>query len=265
MDKNEIVEKIKQIFNNQLHIDCLSVEKNSDSTDGNVYMIKCATDKFIAKVYDDIKHANSMVMLHNTLSKMIHIPQIIYSDLNDEATNKNHIVIYSFMKGTPIDEKITNGKIDSEIIKKIGKTIHQMHDLASQGNKFQLPELPFDTINQRRAMLHFDLTKSNIFANENDEISIIDFDDAMYGSAIYDISILIAFFFFSETRGVDLEGMHTFLDSYYEEDEVLKNEEIKHIKVCVTQWVDYLTSNKELPDDLIECFKTKCKMINESI
>lgn len=46
---------------------CLEIDKiikNEDSTDGNVYIIKNLSNKYIMKLYDNEKHAISMVDIH---------------------------------------------------------------------------------------------------------------------------------------------------------------------------------------------------------
>mgnify|MGYP003308183202 CR=1 FL=1 len=50
----------------------------------------------------------------------------------------------------------------------------------------------------RKSILHFDLTKGNVFYNN--KIEFIDFDDAKYGNSIYDVTILIGFLFISKKR-----------------------------------------------------------------
>ena len=93
-----------------------------------------------------------------------------------------------------------------------------------------MPVLPFENNNTRKSVLHFDLTRNNIFKESNKKISIIDFDDAKYGDSICDIAILIANLFFSKTRGVDLEGMEEFINQYYANDIILKDKEKPLIK-----------------------------------
>jgi len=66
------------------------------------------------------------------------------------------------------------------------------------------------------------------------DIAFIDFDDAKYGESVIDISILIALFFVSSKIGVDLDGIRYFIDLYYGDDVVLKNEESCFIKQRVS-------------------------------
>ena len=261
---NQIKDKLYRIFNEKLKEEICKIEKNKDSSDGNVYIINCKLHKYVVKIYRDKKLAKSMVMLHQKLVKLnINVPNIVYNNLNEE--NEEYIVIYSFIKGSPILDILHNGKVDKEIISYISKKIRNMHDVTCGNNEFDLPELPFETCNMRKTLLHFDLTKSNIFIDENKDIAIIDFDDAKYGSAVYDISILITTFFFSKKRGVDLEGMNKFIDEYYGEDETLKKDEVALIKICAIQWINYLLEENKISETLIDTFNDKIKLINENL
>ena len=49
---------------------CLEIDKiikNENSTDGNVYMLKSLSNKYIMKLYAEEKHAISMVNIHKDL------------------------------------------------------------------------------------------------------------------------------------------------------------------------------------------------------
>ena len=174
-------------------------------------------------------------------------------------------MIYSYIKGIQITDILQNGKVDKKIISYISKKVRKMHDVTCGKNEFDLPELPFETWNKRKTLLHFDLTKSNIILDGNNDIAIIDFDDAKYGSAVYDISILISTFFFSKKRGIDIEGMNKFIDEYYGEDEILKEDEVPLIKKCAIQWINYLLEENKISETLINTFNSKIKLINENL
>lgn len=97
----------------------------------------------------------------------------------------------------------------------------------------------------------------------NGDIAFIDFDDAKYGESVIDISILIVLFFVSSKIGVDLDGIRYFIDSYYGDDVVLKNEESCFIKQCALKWIDHTLENNEFESSLIENFELKKKLIKE--
>ena len=261
---NKIEERLYKIFNEILKENIVKLEKNEDSSDGNVYIINSKFNKYVAKIYKDKIHAKSMVALHQKLHSLnLNIPNIIYNDLKEK--NDEYIVVYSFIKGKQISEILQDGKVNEEIILCISRKIRQMHDVTYGNNEFNLPNLPFEAYNQRKTLLHFDLTKNNIFLDENNDIAIIDFDDAKYGSAVYDISILISTFFFSKKRGIDIEGMEKFVDNYYGKDENLKRYEVPLIKTCAIQWINYLLDENKINESLVDSFNTKIKLINENL
>lgn len=105
-----IKEKVYSIFTKTLNEDILGLEKNDDSSDGNVYNINCKNNKYIAKVYCDKRHASSMVLLHRKLYRLgLNVPNIIYDNLNEESDK--YIVIYSFINGKQITDTLRDGKV----------------------------------------------------------------------------------------------------------------------------------------------------------
>ena len=171
--------------------------------------------------------------------------------------DNEYIIVYEFLNGKSIR---FNGIIPREVIYKIAMELRKMHDALNIN--IGLKEINFDINLQRKSILHFDLTKDNILYNDGD-IAFIDFDDAKYGESVIDISILIALFFVSSKIGVDLDGIRYFIDSYYGDDVVLKNEESCFIKQCALKWIDYTLENNEFESSLIENFELKKKLIKE--
>ena len=77
-------------------------------------------------------------------------------------------------------------------------------------------------INQNRmSILHFDVTKNNIFYNDG-KIYFIDFDDAKYEPVICDVAIAITNLFISKANGADINGINYSIDSYYGIDDKIK-------------------------------------------
>lgn len=260
MTSSNTLEKYKQLFENMLKEDVCQVIKSEESTDGNVYIIQCKTKKYVAKLYKSKQHAKSMVALHQKLIKHdINLPQIICSNINN--VQDEYIVVYSFIEGIQIADVIKTKIFDKKIIYKIASMLRKMHDIDYESNEFKLPELSFLTYNERKTLLHFDLTKHNVFLLDNEDIAIIDFDDAKYGPAIYDISIFITFFFISTNRGVDIEKINDFLTEYYLGNEKIKNRELPFISSCALEWIDYILNQNTLDKSMIEIFKKKKEII----
>lgn len=244
---------------------CLEIDeiiKNEDSTDGNVYMLFCNNDKYIAKIYDNMEHANSMVKIHEDLKKNnLNVPEIIKNKDNmgySILEEGKYCVIYSFLHGEEIGNVFKN--INSEVSTRIAKEIKKIHQATVGNNRYNLPELPFDVNKKfnRYSVLHFDLTRCNVFYNEEwkAKIGFIDFDDAKYGPTVVDVAIAISLLYFSKSRGIDTIGLNAFLNEYYDNDE-LKKEEVPYLKECALKWIKYIMANNQFDTSTTESFDIK--------
>ena len=129
---------------------------------------------------------------------------------------------------------------------------------------FNLDKIYFcDYNNCRLSLLHFDLTKDNIFC-DNDEIGFIDFDDSKYGPSVCDVAIAICLLFISKKRGADLEKIRLFLNAYYNEDSKLKEKEIVLMKKYAISWIDYLNDGHEFDTSTKESFIFKKQILLEN-
>ena len=268
--KDEIVQReLMRALKEEYDLNIKKIKKNDQSTDNNVYEIYCSKKKYIAKIYDNITHTESMVNLHNKLTiSRLNIPKIINTkDKGNyiKISKEYYVVVYSFIEGRQIGWNETTGKLDKETIISIAKELRKIHKITSNNNEFNLPVLPFENNNIRKSVLHFDLTRNNIFKNSNNEISIIDFDDAKYGDSICDIAILIANLFFSKTRGVDLGSTKDFIDQYYIDNIELKSKEEPLIKKYALEWIKYILDGNEFGTSTTESFEIRYKLINENL
>lgn len=169
-----------------------------------LYIIKNLSNKYIMKLYDNEKHAISMVDIHKDLkSDGMNVSNIVLNKENigySLLENGKYCVIYSFLNGEEIGNLFKNISKDTSI--RIAKEIKNIHKITSGNNKYNLPVLPFkvDGVFNRYSILHFDLTRRNIFYNENwqSQIGFIDFDDAKYGPTVVDVAIAISLLYFSK-------------------------------------------------------------------
>ena len=246
---------LKEILFQKYNINVIDIEKNIESTDGNVYIIKTDKCKYVAKIYTDTHHTLQMVRLH--------IPKIIKTKNKSNyiiLSNNSKLVLYSFLEGKKISEIINN--ISSDIIKQIARELKKLHDSTKQ-NIYKLDKVPFKVDNSitRYSLLHFDLTKDNIFYNN--KIGFIDFDDAKYGPSVIDVSILISLLFISKKRGIDKDNLKLFNNTYYENNNKLKQKEIKLIKEYAIKWIDYTLNKLDFNPSIKDSFKIKKLLINE--
>lgn len=259
--KKEICEKYNLNIN--------SIEKNEDSTDGNVYILYTEKKKYVAKVYDDLKHVKSMVNLHfDLVSNEIDVPKIIECKNGEryiKLSNNNYVIIYSFLEGIQLGEKFKD--LPEDVIKNFAIELNKFHNITCNSNIYNLKEIPFESNNKvdRYSALHFDLTRMNIFYNEDKKtkIGFIDFDDAKYGASICDVAIASANLFFSKTRGADMNGFTLFIDSYYGENIELKEKELPYIKDFAIRWIDYIMDGNEFDTSTTESFIVRKELIEK--
>ena len=255
---------LESIIKDNYNLNIISINKNEDSTDGNVYNIKTLNSKYIAKIYSDINKATAMVSLHNHL-KNIYIPRVLKTKDDRYFTeyDNKYIIVYSFLEGKQISTfiKENNNTYTSDIVVSIANEVRKFHDLT-QNNSFNLETLDFANNLERKSVIHFDLTKENIFVNNN-QIGFIDFDDAKYGDSICDVAILLSFLFISKKRGIDNKSIKLFLDNYYKEEEIdLRKEESKYIKQYMREWINYILNDHKFDSSLNDSFIFKMNSIN---
>jgi len=261
------IEELVKIVSDNYLIKITKLEKNEESTVGNVYIIYSNNEKFVAKIYDDLNHTKSMIKLHFDLSNKFHIPKILQTKNNTgyvKLLDSRYIVLYTFLEGAQLGKKFNI--LSEEVIKEIALELRKLHEFTKDKNKYNLKEVPFikSCDIERNSLLHFDLTKGNIFYNEG-KIGFIDFDDAKYGPSVCDVAILVALLFFSKKRGVDKKGLNVFIDTYYSKDISLKLQEIKYIKEFAINWVNYTLKNNEFNPSTTESFEVKKKLIEENL
>lgn len=257
---------MKDQINNKYNLEIEEIIKNEDSTDGNVYILINHSNKYIAKLYDSKNHTISMVNIHEYLKNGgMNVPEIILNKENQGYSllkDGKYCVIYSFLNGEEIGNLFKN--INKDISIKIAKEIKKIHQITNGNNKYNLPLLPFkiDKIFNRYSVLHFDLTRCNIFYNENwqSQIGFIDFDDAKYGPAVVDVAIAISLLYFSRSRGVDIEGLKAFLNEYYDTEE-LRKKEMPCLKECALKWINYIMDNNHFDSSTMESFEIRKNLI----
>lgn len=235
------IKDIESILVSKYNMNIELIEKSSESTDGNVYIISGVNTKCIVKVYDDFNHAKAMTKLCTYMNQIgLKAPSIIKNNKNEKVTNEGNyfIVCYTFVKGV----KLKEAEFTNEIIANIAKYLRKLHGLKD--NIFNLNNVPYKVDSNRKSALHFDVTKCNIFIDvDTDEICFIDFDDAKYGPSVCDVAIASTNLFMSKANGVDMNGMKLFIELYYEDDKKLKITEFPLIKDAAIKWLELIMDN----------------------
>lgn len=263
LNSNQVKYEIERILKEKYNIIAKNIEKSEQSTDGNVYIINCNDTKYVIKIYKEISHTKSMIDLYRTLEIFkVNTPKIIYSKDKkgfEQILDTNYIVVYTYING----QQLEYDRLDKEIIIAIARELRKLHNITEK-SKFNLHKVPFVDENGRQSVLHYDLTKNNIFIS-NYQIYFIDFDDAKYGSAVCDIAILISNLFFSKKHGADLEGVKIFIDEYYCNEPEIKKKETPLIKEYALQWIDYILKGNNFDTSTTESFEIRKKLITENL
>ena len=102
--------ELKKLLSEEYLINALKIDKNIESTVGNVYIIYTQKEKYVLKLYDDLSHTNSMILLHDDLSNKINIPKIIKNknDIGYTIIDSKYVVLYSFLDGVQIGKEFDN-------------------------------------------------------------------------------------------------------------------------------------------------------------
>ena len=268
MVKNNLIKELKKVLKEQYSIYIQKIYKSKESTVGNVYIIETKQNKYVGKIYENLKYAQTMIDIYSFLNNNnLYAPSILKSKtkLNyTELLNQKFLVIYSYLEGIQIKEIINN--FLSENIIQLASYLRKIHDLTNKENKLKLTLSPINISKEinRYSILHFDLTTTNIFYNKkNNKIGFIDFDDAKYGPAIVDVSILIGNLFISKRRGIEIDKIKIFLDEYYKDDLLLKEKESAFIKECIIKWIDYITNMNEFDSSTKDSFKIRKELVSK--
>ena len=252
---NDMKQELKESIEKNYNLDIVDITKSSESTVKNVYIISTKNKKYVAKIYNNDLY-RSMIKIIEDIKDNFYVPNIIKTISNKFYMKiyNYHLILYDFLLGTQLEQI----KITTDIIKEIACTLRLFHNYTSK-NIYDVDEVKIDNINlDRKSLLHFDLTKGNIFYY-NKKIGLIDFDDARYGISVMDVAIILVHLFCSKKNGINEEGIKTFLNYYYE-DKVLMQKEIKYIKNLSVRWIDDVMK-QSLPISTIESLDIKKNLI----
>lgn len=262
-DKIIFKSKTKNIIEEKYNFKIINIKKNEKSTDKNVYNLFTDKNEYILKIYNSKKHVENMSNLFKKLEQYnFYIPQI-YNTIDNKSYiylfNK-YIIIYSYLAGKEIGEAFSNLPDDISVL--LARKLKKFHDVTKKNLNLEVIGLGNKKL--RTSILHFDLTRSNIFYNKNkNEIGFIDFDDAKYGQTIIDISILIANVYISKLRGIDIHGIKTFINEYYKNESELKKQELPLIKDTAIKWINKILSENKLETSTIDSLEIRKKLISK--
>ncbi|MBP3708375.1 MAG: phosphotransferase [Clostridia bacterium] len=240
-----------------------SIIKSDESTAGNVYIIETMSNRYVSKIYHDKKHVISMIKLHTMLAqKNIRAPKVVKTIKNEQYVHvKNrYIVVYTYVNG----EKLGNLNLTNNVIEDIAIYLKELHQIVD--NTCDLEMVSFDINLQnpfmRKSILHFDVTKNNIFESQS-QIVFIDFDDSKYGLSVCDVAIAITNLFITKRSGFDIKGINIFLDKYYENMDELRKIEVPQIKDIAISWIDSILDGNNFDVSIIDGLNNKRNLISK--
>lgn len=201
------------------------------------------------------KYNTEYLKIKLTLVRRCYLGMNIENELKEILIDKYNVEVNGIQKN--LQSTIGNVYIsnDNKYVIKIYNDIEHTITMTNLHNDME-----------RKSVLHFDLTRNNIFIdNEQEKIGFIDFDDAKFGASVCDVAILVANLFFSKSKGANLEDMHKFIDAYYEEDLKIKEVEVPRIKEFALMWIDYVLDGNEFDASTTESFEVRKKLINRHL
>lgn len=252
-------EEMIKILEKHYEIKIKEFERSKESTDKNVYIIQSEKEKYVLKIYNTKEHTFEMINLHMFLKESnINVPEVIKSNTGENfvLVDRKYFVMYSFIEG----KKLKYLQFNKYTIEQIAEYLRNLHELKNI--EINLERVPFQINSNRMSILHFDVTKNNIFYNDG-KIYFIDFDDAKYGPAICDVAIAVTNLFISKANGADINGIKCFIDSYYGIDDKIKKEELPLIKEIATTWLKSILNNSNFDMQLKAGIENKLYWIDK--
>jgi Ser/Thr protein kinase RdoA (MazF antagonist) len=215
------------------------LDATKDGLESNTFIVTDGKYKCVAKLYNDIQRAETIVRFQNYLSAVqLPVPAILTTKSGSLTTRlgKCILVLFEFIDGKPIGWSKESSSLSRALTLNIADIVANLH-IASQSMRTEIKlDHPLSVIRLvdrlddslcvrlsrdsltfvRQAMIHGDLTRENVFLtkSQNSVKAIIDFSDAHYDYITYDIATLLTQVYVTKSWGIDFRGIEKFLASY---------------------------------------------------
>lgn len=210
-----------------------------DGIEGSTFIVTDGKQKYAAKLYHDNLRAETVSKFQDCLfAAQLSVPAVLPTKAGRLTVRlQDHTVVLSeFVSGRPIGwgkefatlsgpltvdlaSAVANMHIISQAMSTEPKLDHslsvaQLLDRSDSDSKLELSASRLARV--RKAMIHGDLARENIFLAESDSSikSIIDFGDAHYDYITYDVATLLTQVYVTKSWGVDFQGIEEFLTLY---------------------------------------------------
>jgi Ser/Thr protein kinase RdoA (MazF antagonist) len=214
-------------------------ENPDDGIEGNTLIVTNDAHKCVIKLFNNHKQAQTVAAFqHQLYTANLLVPAITPTN-NGELTVKlgsTTIVMSEFIDGVTIgwgkEFSELSGSINASLANALGG-IHKAsqsipvsmemghslsieHIIHQVEGKLAVGRLREDLQYTRKAMIHADLARENIFLDESHTHvrAIIDFGDAHLDYLTYDIATLLTQVYVTKSWGVDFEAIEEFMGVY---------------------------------------------------
>lgn len=228
----------------------ISINMISTGLSDSSFMVITETNKYVAKIFSKNSNIDTEVSFSAYLYKnKFPVPKIIENSNKQLITKHGDMlcVLYEYCKGHEIGWGSESSVISKELAENLAEIISKMHGLmlnnksikantlvqmclpqkieslknnevVSKYRKINKEAKNIDTNNFKKALIHSDLTRENIFISDDRETvtAIIDFGDAHYDFIAWDLAVLLTQIFITKSWGIDWNGIKWFLKKYYE-------------------------------------------------
>jgi Ser/Thr protein kinase RdoA (MazF antagonist) len=220
-----------------------------DGLEGNTLIVTDGEHKCVIKLFDNYKQAEAIAAFQYRLhAATILVPAIVPTKAGELTAKLGSvtIVMSEFIDGVTIGW----GKEFSEISESISATLavalgdmhkksqslpiniaigHSLdteHIIHYASDKLGFGRLLEDLQYTRKAMIHADLARENIFLNESctHVKAIIDFGDAHFDYLTYDIATLLTQVYATKSWGIDFRAIEQFMDLYLKRNPLRQHE-----------------------------------------
>lgn len=212
-----------------------------DGIESSTYIVADNIRQYIVKLYNDELQAETVAQFQSLLSAAkLPTPAILPAKSGNLTVQLGNrvMVLSEFVDGEPIGWDKEFASLSGPLTISVAEAVANIHVLSiarpvglgteldhplstvrllGQNDHGSILDLPTSTIaHGRKAMIHGDLTRENIFLPESHDSvrAIIDFGDAHYDYITYDIAILLTQVYVTKSWGIDFKGIEEFLIFY---------------------------------------------------
>jgi len=296
--KTDLTTRLIDILKAEYGLAELVLDTPEDGIEGSTFIVTDGKQKYAVKLYDDEFRAETVAIFQDRLfTAQLSVPAVLptksgglTSRLRDDT-----IVLSGFVSGRPIgwgkEFSTLSGPLTVDIATAVANmhiisqtmgtesrldhslSVAQLLDRSGSGSKDELSANRLACV--RKAMIHGDLARENIFLGESycSIKSIIDFGDAHHDYITYDVATLLTQVYVTKSWGVDFQGIKEFL-ALYGRLNPLQHDELQTILPLmvlrnrgllqeIEQRLDYDDADAETLESIRQSLRAKLRLLDE--